>query len=47
MTHQMTDIFRRSNNYHGKLDLAVANTGGTTVSILRGDGQGGFATPLA
>src|SRR4051812_741129 len=29
----------------GHLDLAVANYGSATVSVLRGDGQGGFATP--
>ena len=30
-------------NKDGKLDLAVTNAGNSNVSILRGDGQGGFA----
>lgn len=29
-------------NEDGNLDLAVANTGGKTITILLGDGQGGF-----
>jgi len=30
----------------GRTDLAVGNSGGSTVSILSGDGQGGFAETL-
>ena len=32
-------------NRDGKLDLAVANANGTTISIFLGDGAGGFGSP--
>ena len=33
-------------NRDGKLDLAVANANGTTISIFLGDGAGGFGSPV-
>ena len=33
-------------NGDGKLDAAVINSGSNTISILLGDGAGGFATPI-
>ena len=33
-------------NSDGFLDLAVANFNADTVSVLQGDGTGGFAVPL-
>jgi hypothetical protein len=32
-------------NGDGKMDLAVTNTGGNSVAVLFGDGQGHFSTP--
>jgi hypothetical protein len=34
-------------NRDGNLDLAVANEGANTVSVLNGDGNGGFAAPVS
>src|SRR5262245_2835567 len=34
-------------NNDGRLDLATANAGGNTVSVLLGDDEGGFGTAIA
>src|SRR5947209_3442830 len=34
-------------NHDGALDLATANFGGGNLSVMRGDGHGGFSGPAA